>query len=112
MTAAPARLRLTPVAASMTPLVLITTEVRPMDGYVWHAAADTYLKAVAAIGCAPLLLPSLGGALDLEGILARVDGVLLTGSRSNVHPARYGVEPSVRHEPYDLARDDTVFRLA
>jgi putative glutamine amidotransferase len=96
----------------MTPFILITTEVRPMDGYVWHAAADTYLKAVTTIGCAPLLLPSLGEGLDLEGILACVDGVLLTGSRSNVHPARYGVEPSVRHEPYDLARDDTVFRLA
>ena len=29
----------------MSPLILVTTEVRPMDGYVWHAAADTYLKA-------------------------------------------------------------------
>ena len=78
----------------MSPLILVTTEVRPMDGYVWHAAADTYLKAVAGIGATPLLLPSLGDALDLEAVLSRVDGVLLTGSRSNVHPARYGVEPS------------------
>jgi putative glutamine amidotransferase len=59
----------------------------------------------------PLLLPSLGAALDLEALLPRIDGVLLTGSRSNVHPARYGVAPSERHEPYDLDRDDTVFRL-
>ena len=95
----------------MTPIILVTTEVRPADNYVWHAAADTYLKAVAGIGAAPLLLPSLGAALNLEGLLERVDGVLLTGSRSNVHPARYGVEPSPRHEPYDLARDDTTFRL-
>jgi putative glutamine amidotransferase len=94
----------------MTPLILITTEVRP-DGYTWHAAADTYLKAVAAIGAVPLLLPSLGAAIDLEALLPRIDGVLLTGSRSNVHPARYGVAPSERHEPYDLDRDDTVFRL-
>jgi putative glutamine amidotransferase len=94
----------------MTPLILITTEVRP-DGYTWHAAADTYLKAVAAIGAVPLLLPSLGPAIDLEALLPRIDGVLLTGSRSNVHPARYGVAPSERHEPYDLHRDDTVFRL-
>lgn len=91
-------------------MILVTTEVRP-DGYTWHAAADTYLKAVAGIGGVPLLLPSLGDRLDLEAVLARVDGVLLTGSRSNVHPARYGVEASPRHEPYDLDRDATVFRL-
>src|SRR5687768_8502281 len=94
----------------MTPLILVTTEVRP-DGYVWHAAADTYLKAVAGIGGVPLLLPSLGEAIDLDALLPRVDGVLLTGSRSNVHPGRYGVEPSPRHEPYDPDRDATVFRL-
>lgn len=91
-------------------MILVTTEVRP-DGYTWHAAADTYLKAIAGIGGVPLLLPSLGEQLDLEAVLARVDGVLLTGSRSNVHPARYGVEASARHEPYDLDRDATVFRL-
>ena len=93
-----------------TPLVLITTEVRP-DGYTWHAAADTYLKAVAAIGAVPLMLPSLGAAIDLDALLPRVDGVLLTGSRSNVHPDRYGMDPSERHEPYDTDRDATVFRL-
>jgi putative glutamine amidotransferase len=95
----------------MSPLILVTTELRPMDSYVWHAAADTYLKAVAGIGCAPLLLPSLGETIDLAAILSRVDGVLLTGSRSNVHPERYGVAASQRHEPYDLDRDATVFRL-
>jgi putative glutamine amidotransferase len=37
--------------------------------------------------------------------------VLLTGSRSNVHPTRYGTEPSERHEPYDLDRDATTLSL-
>ena len=95
----------------MTPIILVTTEVRSIDGYSWHAAIDTYLKAITAIGGVPVLLPSLGDQLELDALLSRVDGVLLTGSRSNVHPARYGVEPSVRHEPYDLDRDATVFRL-
>src|SRR3954470_18244124 len=95
----------------MTPLILVSTELRPADGYVWHAALDTYLKAVALAGAAPLLLPSLGDALDLPAILSRVDGVLLTGSRSNVHPAHYGEEPSERHEPYDQDRDATTLKL-
>jgi putative glutamine amidotransferase len=95
----------------MMPIILVSTEIRPADGYVWHAALDTYLKAVAMVDAAPLLLPSLGDQLDLAGILARVDGVLLTGSRSNVHPSRYGIEPSERYEPYDVDRDATTLKL-
>lgn len=95
----------------MTPLVLVSTEIRQADGWVWHAALDTYLKAVALAGATPLLLPSLGDRLDLSAALARVDGVLLTGSRSNVHPAHYSEEPSARHEPYDPDRDATTLKL-
>jgi len=95
----------------VTPLILVSTEIRPADGYVWHAALETYLKAVAMVDATPVLLPSLGDQLDLAGVLSRVDGVLLTGSRSNVHPSHYGVEPSERHEPYDPARDATTLRL-
>ena len=95
----------------MSPLILVSTEIRPSDGWVWHAGLDTYLKAVAGAGAAPLLLPSLGEALDLPAVLSRVDGVLLTGSRSNVHPTHYGEEPSERHEPYDHDRDATTLKL-
>ena len=58
-----------------------------------------------------MMLPSLGDTLDLAAVLSRVDGVLLTGSRSNVHPTRYGEEPSARHEPYDPDRDETTMKL-
>jgi len=95
----------------MSPLILVSADIRESDGHVWHAAAQRYLKALAWIGAVPLVLPSLGDALDLESVLQRIDGVLLTGSRSNVHPGRYGEEPSPRHEPYDFGRDETTFRL-
>jgi putative glutamine amidotransferase len=95
----------------MSPLILITSDVRESDGYVWHAALETYLTAITWIGGVPLILPSLGEALDLEATLAQIDGVLVTGSRSNVHPEHYGTEPSERHEPYDPARDATSLRL-
>jgi putative glutamine amidotransferase len=95
----------------MTPLILLPTDIRAIDGYTWHGAVDTYLKAVALVGAAPLLLPSLGEALDLPAILSRVDGVLLTGARSNVHPTRYGETPSERYEPYDPDRDSTTLEL-
>jgi putative glutamine amidotransferase len=95
----------------MIPLILVSTEIRAVDGLVWHAALDTYLKAIAMVGAAPVLLPSLGDVLDLSAILSRVDGVLLTGSRSNVHPSHYGEEPSERYEPYDHDRDATTLKL-
>ncbi|MYZ48245.1 gamma-glutamyl-gamma-aminobutyrate hydrolase family protein [Propylenella binzhouense] len=95
----------------MTPIVLVSADVRPADGYRWHAAPHTYLEALAGMGLIPLILPDLPGALPIEDALARVDGVLLTGSRSNVHPARYGHPPSERHEPYDFDRDATTLPL-
>ena len=95
----------------MTPLVLVSTEIRPIETWTWHATLDTYLKAVALAGATPIMLPSLGENLDLPAVLSRVDGVLLTGSRSNVHPSLYGDEPSPRHEPYDPDRDATTLKL-
>jgi putative glutamine amidotransferase len=95
----------------MTPLILLPADRREFGGYDWHATPEPYLKALAWIGAVPVILPSLGDALDLEAALERVDGMLLTGSRSNVHPERYGEEASERYEPYDTARDETTFRL-
>lgn len=94
------------------PVVLVSCDVKEIDGYAWHAAITTYLEAlVNGSGALPLLLPSLGSALDLDAVLDRVDGVLLTGSRSNVHPALYGGDPSERNGPYDSRRDATTLPL-
>lgn len=95
----------------MTPLILVTADVRSLDRYVWHGAVDIYLKAVAGMGGLPLVLPNLPDALDLDALLPRIDGVLLTGSRSNVHPQCYGAAATERHEPYDRERDATVLPL-
>jgi putative glutamine amidotransferase len=95
----------------MNPLILVPADRREHDGYVWHGAVESYLKALAWIGATPVILPSLGEAIDIEAALERVDGVMLTGSRSNVHPERYRETPSSRYEPYDLDRDATTFRL-
>ncbi|MBN9137722.1 MAG: gamma-glutamyl-gamma-aminobutyrate hydrolase family protein, partial [Phyllobacterium sp.] len=94
------------------PLVAITSDVRAFENYTWHAAPDQYLKAAyEAAGVIPLIVPSFGEGLDIDAILDGVDGVLITGSKSNVHPALYGVEPTEAHEPYDPARDATSLPL-
>jgi putative glutamine amidotransferase len=97
---------------SALPLVLVSTDRRVIDGYEWHMTPSTYLEAVLyGAGALPVQVPSLGGALDLDALLDRVDGVLLSGSKSNVHPTLYGAEPTPDHEPYDPARDATTLPL-
>ena len=94
------------------PLVAVSTDVKQFENYTWHAAPQQYLEAaLSAAGVLPVLVPSFGDRLDLESLLSRVDGVMVTGSRSNVHPSLYGGDASEANGPYDEARDATTLPL-
>jgi putative glutamine amidotransferase len=96
----------------MQPLVAVSTDIRPLAGYFWHAAPQQYLEAaISRAGVFPVLVPSFGDRLDLDGLLDAVDGVMMTGSRSNVHPALYGGDASEANGPYDTERDATTLPL-
>lgn len=96
----------------MKPLIAVTSDLKPVDPYLWHATPSPYIDAVVhASGGLPLIVPSLGDDLDIDALLDRVDGVLVTGSRSNVHPQHYCGELSEEHAPFDLARDATTLPL-
>lgn len=87
-------------------LVAVPADVRDFENYRWHGAPETYLAALARVaGAIPVVVPALSDDIDLGALLARVDGVLASGSVTNVHPARYGVEPTERHAPFDRERD-------
>ncbi len=57
-----------------------------------------------------LLIPALPDLSDAADVIARLDGLLLTGSPSNVEPARYGDEGD-GDGPFDPARDEMMLRL-
>ncbi|WGS04893.1 gamma-glutamyl-gamma-aminobutyrate hydrolase family protein [Bradyrhizobium sp. ISRA437] len=83
-----------------------------MRNYLWHAAPQQYLEAaIVGAGVFPLLVPSFGDRLDLDQVCAAVDGVMITGSGSNVHPSLYGGDASEADGPYDPARDSTTLPL-
>ena len=77
-----------------------------------HAASDTYVRAVDEIvGGVPVLLPANGEAADIDVLLDRLDGIILTGSRSNVQPSFYGGPAHTEGTPEDTCRDNVTLRL-
>ena len=84
-----------------------TVEVR---GHRQHATPARYGDAViGGAGAMPVLLPPVGDGL--LHMLDRLDGLLLSGSPSNVAPACYGVETDETPESHDPPRDATTLPL-
>ena len=94
------------------PLIGLPACYRTIDGHPYHRIGDKYLRAVteAAHGV-PFIIPAFGEAGDMADLLDRIDGLMLTGSPSNVHPPHYGRDPHPEAEPYDHARDATTLPL-
>jgi putative glutamine amidotransferase len=77
-----------------------------------HAASDTYVRATdEVIGGVPVLLPANGPTADIETLLDRLDGIILTGSRSNVQPELYAGPPHAEGTPEDPNRDGITLPL-
>ena len=61
-------------------LVAIPADIREFDGYTWHAAPDQYIMAaVKGSSVLPLIVPALTEGTDVDMVLDRVDGVLISG---------------------------------
>jgi len=94
------------------PLIGIPTCLRKVNERIIHAVNDKYPTAVInSTGCLPILIPAVGSKVDICGLLDRLDGLLLTGSPSNVHPSQYGGEPSHPETLHDPERDATTLPL-
>ncbi len=95
------------------PLVGIPACVVAEDGGgAFHKVGEKYIMAAArAAHCMPLLIPALGEWYDARELAARLDGIMLTGSPSNVEPHRYGGEPSRPGTHHDPVRDATTLPL-
>jgi putative glutamine amidotransferase len=72
---------------------------------------DKYARAVKVNAHAQPVLFPLADAGQIDALLALVDGVLLTGSPSNVHPARFGSTLADAKLMLDEARDDLTLVL-
>lgn len=104
-------------APNPTPLIGISACARPSQGEgggrgIVHGVSEQYVRAIcdAAFG-APVLLPAIGAATDFATLVDSLDGLLLTGSPSNVAPERYAGAPARPGSPSDQRRDATTLPL-
>ena len=79
------------------PLIGITTYREPATWGRWDGVAATllpaaYTDAVRGGGATPVLIPPLGIADLASAIVARLDGLVISGG-SDVNPSRYSAEP-------------------
>jgi len=94
----------------MHPIVGIPACARLVNGMLRHDTPARYAGAVlGGAGAVPIMIPPMGEA-SLE-VLDRIDGLLLSGSPSNVHPSHYAGGDSLTPEHHDLERDATTLRL-
>lgn len=82
-----------------------------LDPHPFHMAGEKYLQAlIVGADALPVVVPALSG--DVDDVLAAVDGILLTGSPSNVEPQHYNGEPSKPGTLHDAHRDALTLPLA
>ena len=86
------------------PVVLVPACSKALGEHPFHTVGRKYIDAVRLAGALPLVVPG-ADASDLDELLDLADGVMLTGSVSNVHPSHFDedvLDPSL---PLDPARD-------
>lgn len=99
--------------SSARPLIGVSGELKDFNGFDIQSTGHKYVfSVVEGFGGMPVILPALGdavaaGAYDFVELVERLDGIILTGGRSNIEPHHYGGAP-FRPETYrDPLRDST-----
>jgi len=86
---------------------------RVENRFTVQMVGERNLSAVAEVaGALPLMFAGVPEITDIGALLDIVDGIVLTGARANVHPTRFNTEPSLKHEPYDIHRDEVALQLS
>ena len=98
---------------STRPVIGIPADRRILDPHPFHIVGEKYVSAIhVGADAMPLLIPPMGDVLDLDAVLDHVDGLMLTGSPSDVEPHHYDGEPSDPGTLHDPHRDAATLPLA
>lgn len=93
------------------PIIGIPADRRLLGSHWFHCVGEKYINAVVqAAEAVPVLVPALGERY-LADWLASFDGILFTGSPSNVEPHRYNGPQSAPGTWHDPERDATTLPM-
>jgi putative glutamine amidotransferase len=91
-------------------IVGIPACAKTISEMLFHQTPARYAQAVlGGVGALPVLIPPLGE--PMLGLLDNLDGLMVPGSPSNVHPSHYGGGDSETPDFHDLERDHTTLPL-
>lgn len=91
-------------ALARPPVVLLPACHREVERLPFQIVSRKYVEAVRLAGAVPLVVPA-APVDELGALLDVADGVLLTGSPSNVHPSHFGEAVHDPSLPLDPDRD-------
>lgn len=94
------------------PVVGFPCDRRLLGKHPFHLVGEKYITAVReGSGALPLLIPVLDPPLAVDELLHSIDGLLFTGSPSNVAPRHYGGRAAREGVMQDEHRDATSLPL-
>ena len=94
------------------PIIGVISDRRTLGHHAFQVQGEKYLRAVVTGSKGlPLGIPCLGTGFDSPAILDALDGLLLTGSPSNVEPRHYRGATSREGTMHDAERDLLAFAL-
>jgi putative glutamine amidotransferase len=97
---------------SRSPLIgLPTLAIPPGPKPPRFGINQSYVRALTAAGCAPVLIPVLDDEERLRAIYDRLDGIVFPGG-ADVAPGEYGEEPIDNLNVVEAPRDRTELTLA
>jgi putative glutamine amidotransferase len=95
------------------PIIGVPADRRVLEPHPFHMAGEKYLKAVTeAANAVPLIIPVLADDLAIDELVDQVDGVLLTGSPSDLEPHHYGSDSDDPDAIRDPHRDALTLPIA
>ena len=94
------------------PVIGVPADRRLINPHPFHMAGEKYLNAlIDGADALPLIIPVLVDQIAIDEVLGHVDGILLTGSPSNIEPHHYDGEPSEDGTMHDPHRDAATLPL-
>lgn len=97
---------------SHRPVLGVISCNRAVDNQAAQTVMTRYLNsALTYADAAGLLVPAMPGLMQARDVSPRLDGLLLTGTPSNLDPQRYGELVDDAPGPFDPDRDEMTARL-